>query len=414
MDIILTTNSPGEVSAWVRPMVRALREEWPKARITVVIPPCTFASGRELPVVKSFPEVDRVVSPREYLRYALLRWKPRGLETAEEGFVLFLGGDLGHATLLGKRLHLPVYAYTERDAGHEDRIRLFFVPSKRTAERVEKKGVQPEQIRIVGDLMLDAVKPDHTREEMASLCGLNPGEQLLNLFPGSRPYEVEQSLPFFIKIALLVKREQPGLRLVLTLAPFISMDQVQRFLQKAEGMDFTLEERGADYALLRVGGEECILYRGSSYNTMQITTLAISLPGTNNVELAAMGVPTLVILPLNWPELIPLPGVVGIVGQVPLLGSFLKKRVVIPKLLPKFPQVSPVNRTAGEMIFPEQVGVLAPEDVALRVFTVLNNELGVIEERLALWKKEEKASKQIISLIREDLLSSLQNTRGSV
>jgi lipid-A-disaccharide synthase len=336
------------------------------------------------------------------------------LDTAEEGFVLFLGGDLGHAALLGKRLHLPVYAYTERDARHEEDFRLFFVPSERVADRVEKKGVRPDQVRIVGDLMLDAVKPDRTTEEMYSLFGMEQDEQILNLFPGSRPSEVEQSLPFFLHAALLVKREQPKLRMVLTLAPFITMEHVQRFLQKAEGLAFTLEEKNAEYALLRVESEELMLYRGCSYNTMQITTLAISLPGTNNVELAAMGAPTLVILPLNWPALIPLPGIVGIIGQVPLLGSFLKKWIVIPKLLPKFPQVSPVNRTAGEMIFPEQVGVLAPEDVALRAFAILNHELTEIREKLATWKKEEKASERIISLIREDLPSSPQNKRGSI
>lgn len=414
MDIVITTNSPGEVSAWVRPMVRAIKAEWPKARLTVVIPPCTFASGRELPVVQGFPEVDRTVSPREYLRYALLHWKPRNLETTEEGFVLFLGGDLGHATLLGKRLHLPVYAYTERDAGHEDTIRRFFVPSQRVAERVEKKGVQPEQVEVVGDLMLDAVKPDRTREEMAKLIGVKENEEVLNLFPGSRPYEVEQSLPFFLKTALLIKKEKPGIKMVLTLAPFISMEHVQRFLRKTEELVFSLEELDAEHAILHVEGIEFFLYRGLSYNTMQITTLSIALPGTNNVELAAMGVPTLVVLPLNWPELIPLPGVVGIVGQVPLLGAFLKKRIVIPRLLPKFPQVSPVNRGVGEWIFPEQVGILTPEDVALRVFTVLNNDLHAIQNRLALWKKEEKASERIISLIREDLLSYPRNKRGSV
>lgn len=413
MDVIITTNSPGEVSAWVRPMVKVIKAEWPHCTITVVIPPCTFASGREVPVVESYPEVDRVISPGEYTQYALLRRKPVGFSPAEEGFVLFLGGDLGHATLLGERMDFPVYAYSERDAGHAEKIRLFFVPTERVGVRIQKKGVKPEQVRIVGDLMLDAVKPTLAKSKINKLLGLRSQDLVLNLFPGSRPNEVREGLPLFVNTALRMKKENPAIKPIVTLAPFITLNNVRTYLQRKKGLLWDLQEVSEELARLKVNGEEILIYRGSSYNTMQVTQLAISLPGTNNVELAAMEVPTLVVLPLNWPEAIPLPGVVGIVGQVPVLGKWLKRRVVIPKLRTKFPMVSPVNRTAGELIFPELVGILQEEEIARSAQTILASGLEQIRVKLTEHKKEEKASERIIALIRDDLLASLQNRHES-
>lgn len=405
MDVIITTNSPGEVSAWVKPMVRALKEEWPGTRISVFIPPCTFASGREVPVVEGFAEVERAIGPAAYLRYALLRLKPGGFKPSHEGFVLFLGGDLGHATLLGKRLRYPVYAYTERDAGHAEDIRFFFVPSERVIARMEKKGVRPEQIKVVGNLMLDAVAPNVSAEEMRELLRLGSDERVLNLFPGSRPYEVEISLPLYIRAASLFLQEHRGFKAVITLAPFITMENVRRFLNRAQDLQFSIDERGKDVAFLQVNGVGFVLYRGSSYNTMQVTELAISLPGTNNVELAAMGVPTLVILPLNWPELIPLPGLVGLLGSVPLLGAWLKRRV-IPRLLQRFPQVSPVNRMAGQVILPELVGLLDETKIARRAGEVVLHELPTIREKLKDYKTEDNVAGKIIAAVRADLGAS--------
>ncbi|AZR73947.1 hypothetical protein BBF96_11425 [Anoxybacter fermentans] len=408
MDVILTTNSPGEVSAWVKPMVKAIKKEWPESRITVFIPPCTFASGREVPVVESFDEVDQVFGPREYIKYMIFRRKPRGFKPGEEGFVLFLGGDLGHAVMLGKRFKYPVYAYSERDAGFSDRIRLFFVPSLKVAARLERKGVKKEHLRPVGDLMLDAVKPDLSREEMEQLLGLDSKDLVLNIFPGSRPHEVKESFPLFLKAVIYLKNKKKRIKPLITLAPFITLDNIRSFLDEAKDLSWELKLTDVEELVeLKVFEHRFLIYRGSSYNTMQVSQLAFALPGTNNVELAAMGVPTLVILPLNWPELIPLPGIIGLIGQIPLLGPFLKRKVVIPKLVQKFLYVSPVNRSLGDEILPELKGVLTPEMIAERTMEVIDSELLTIKDKLKKYKKEEKASERIISEIRADLPSCL-------
>ena len=408
MDVILTTNSPGEVSAWLRPMVKTLKEELPGARITVFIPPCTFASGQEVPVVEGFDEVDQVYGPGHYLKYMLLRQNPRGFNPGQKGFVLFLGGDLGHAVFLGKRLKYPVYAYTERDVGHQDKINYFFVPKVGVKERLIDKGVSEKKIKIVGDLMLDAILPTKSPVAIRELMGIREDKMVLNILPGSRGFEVARSLPLFIKSALILKEKIDNFQLIITLAPFISVEKVAEYLSEDGELNWHLDSTGDEKLfILKIDHIKFYIYRGSSYNTMQITNLALALPGTNNVELEALKVPTLVLLPLNWPELIPLPGVIGILGKIPGLGGLLKGKV-IPKLLEeKFDFVSPVNRFQGEEIFPELIGKLDPEMIANKANKVIADKLSNIKDRLAEVKEEDSSSKKIISYIEQDTFNNI-------
>ncbi|MDF5734016.1 MAG: lipid-A-disaccharide synthase, partial [Rhizonema sp. PD38] len=64
VDIVILSNGPGEVTTWVRPVVRALRQNLGNdrtlVRISVMLSPCPNATGFEAAIAQSFPEVDRV------------------------------------------------------------------------------------------------------------------------------------------------------------------------------------------------------------------------------------------------------------------------------------------------------------------------------------------------------------------
>ena len=51
VDILILSNGPGEVTTWVRPVVKALREQLghdiSQVRISVILSPCPHASGKE-------------------------------------------------------------------------------------------------------------------------------------------------------------------------------------------------------------------------------------------------------------------------------------------------------------------------------------------------------------------------------
>jgi len=107
MYIFMVTNSPGEVMGWVKPAAEKLKEKQKETIITVVIPPCQYASGMEDKVAGEIPAVDYVVNPSQYLKYLFLGSKPSSFRQAKKGVIVFLGGDPFHALLLSKRLKLP-------------------------------------------------------------------------------------------------------------------------------------------------------------------------------------------------------------------------------------------------------------------------------------------------------------------
>ena len=64
VDILILSNGPGEVTTWVRPVVKSLRQilgdDPTQARISVILSPCPNATGKEVAIAQSYSEVDRV------------------------------------------------------------------------------------------------------------------------------------------------------------------------------------------------------------------------------------------------------------------------------------------------------------------------------------------------------------------
>jgi hypothetical protein len=58
---------------------------------------------------------------------------------------------------------------------------------------------------------------------------------------------------------------------------------------------------------------------------LQRATIAVTIPGTNTLELGIAGVPSVVMLPLNRPEIIPLEGPGHWLSLLPLVGVPLKR-----------------------------------------------------------------------------------------
>jgi hypothetical protein len=67
IDILILSNGPGELSTWVKPVVKQLRRqlgrEVSQVRISVVLSPCPNASGQEGAIARSNGEVDRAFFP---------------------------------------------------------------------------------------------------------------------------------------------------------------------------------------------------------------------------------------------------------------------------------------------------------------------------------------------------------------
>src|SRR5690606_15482608 len=99
------------------------------------------------------------------------------------------------------------------------------------------------------------------------------------------------------------------------------------------------------------------------YSYMKAADLALTIPGTNTLELGLAGTPALVLLPMNRPEIIALEGPGHWLSMLPLVGTPLKRQAV--KLFVNhlnYP-VSLPNQFSGETLMTEAKGILTPEQV---------------------------------------------------
>lgn len=401
LDIILTTNSPGEVSAWVKPVVKKLNELNIDKEIYVFTPPCVFSSNNEDRVLSELDGITASFDSREYLKYILLNIKPDNFNPFKQGFVLFLGGDFMHAVFLGKKLNYPVYSYTERDFGFKNSVRKFYLSDKTMYDKLKNKGVDTEKLKTVGNLMYDSVDPQLSKEEAGKILNKAENEILINLLPGSRPKEFDFALPLFLNCAVELSKKNNNYKFIVSKAPFIEDKDIIKTLNddRIKGKTkYSLKDK-----IINVQGLEIKVHDRYLQSIMRDSDFALTIPGTNNLELALLNTPMLVVLPLNKPKLIPLPGLIGLIGEIPVLGKFLKRKIV-PKMAAKREYISLINLIENREIVPELKGNIDSKILAKEVFQLIeNNELKDIKERFNQLFIEKGAADKIIGDIIQDL-----------
>jgi len=379
MYIFIVTNSPGEVAGWVKPVVKSLKRKKNQVKIIVVITPCQYASGKEKEVVESLLEVDYVMGKSEYLKYIFLGFKPSGLRlnSPYRGAILFLGGDPIHPLLLSKKLGLPAFSYTYKPR-YKRYFKKFMVVNDAMREEFIEEGVSPEKVVVVGDLVGDVVGPLMPKKEIYKLFYVNSESLCISLFPGSRPYMVRYMSPFFLRVGELIKEEFPEAHFFLVLSPFVNREELTNLteeeLNKAafRTKPAKLRKEEGQWELITESGLKVLVVEENRYEAMSISTMAITIPGTNTHELSLLGIPMIVATPLNRPEALPFDGLIGLMGNMPLLGSSIK-RWMVKKYNKKVKFLAIPNRWAKRNIVPEIRGVIQAEDVAREVIRLLRN-----------------------------------------
>jgi lipid-A-disaccharide synthase len=419
VNIIITVNSPGEVAGWLKPAVKAIKALPFSTSITVFIPPCTFASGGEIGVVRSLSEVDRAYGPREFIRYILFGGSLPGFRPGSTGLVLFLGGDLTYAVLLSKKLHYPAIAYTEGLATWPKSFACFATPYPKMGERILSQGVPEGQLRVIGNLMLDAIQPRISGEMVREVLGIGQ-RPLLLMMPGSRPAHFEYMIPFLLEIVEHTQNIMPEVAVAFSISSFITAEHLQNlsgpfaelFGQPSEYIPGQALETGVSTEknpgitgfIKTKNGNLIPAWRGCQYELMAAANVAISLPGTNTFELTACGIPMVVIVVLNYPERIPLEGVAGIIGGIPVIGREIKRRL-LPKLLARMKYTAWPNRLAQDYVVPELHGVVSTEAVSTEVARLLSDsgEYQRMVQRLRSMAGDTGAAERLAALVQEVL-----------
>jgi len=376
MYIFIVTNSPGELTGWVRPVARSLKQKNPGLKIIVVITPCQYASGKEREIAERFPEVDYVMGKGEYLKYILLGIRPAylHLNLPCDGAVLYLGGDPIHSLLVSRKLGLPAFSYTHR-LRYKRHFRKFMVPNDELRRKFIGKGLDSEKVVVVGDIVGDAVRPSMAKDKIFRLLDIDSDSSCISLFPGSRPHIVRYMAPFFLRVCELIREEFPQTHFLLILSPFVARPNLvaltrEKLNRVFEASTSTLKKEEGRWKLITESGLKVPVIEENRYEVMSISTMAITIPGTNTHELSFLGVPMIVVTPLNKPEAIPLEGLAGLIGNIPLSGRFIK-RWIVGRYNRKVEFTAIPNIRAGEEIVPEVRGIIEARDVAREAIGLL-------------------------------------------
>ena len=174
-----------------------------------------------------------------------------------------------------------------------------------------------------------------------------------------------------LQVALRLRTIAPGLPVAFAISPFTDAAELDRALA-AGGHPRVWGARGRvvdgpdGLWLQPEDGVAPIPVVRDAMRYAPRARMALTIPGTKCIELAALGVPTMVCAPLNAPEMVVINGPLQYLDRLPFVGASLKRTIVLT-VDRRFPLSAQPNIDAGEALMPELRGTLMPGYVARRV-----------------------------------------------
>lgn len=374
-EVILTSNGPGELYTWARPVLNAWRAAEPDARVSIAMVPCQFASGSEVEVAKRFAP-DTITSAAQFTTSMALGRAPAGLQGSRDGMVISLGGGGAYAAALGRKLGMPAFRYAF-NGEYASGIARTFVPDDATRKRVERnralqrswrRETAPEsEVEVVGNLVADAVD---TAGRVA-----HPGSPHILLMAGSRDALSRHLIPFVLAVADALAPHYPQARFVWPVPRSLSANTIQDGIDGIERATLGgIGGRRVDQRVITAAGAVVdMVDEDERYAHMRAATVALTIPGTNTLELGIAAVPTLVVLPLNRPEIIPLEGFGHWLSLIPVVGVPLKRRAVKLFVEGMKRPFSLPNRFSGERLMEEMGGSITVDAVVASLRALLDD-----------------------------------------
>ncbi|MEB3292998.1 MAG: lipid-A-disaccharide synthase [Synechococcales bacterium] len=430
VDVLILSNGPGELSTWVKPVVRSLRQEFAMAspsvqlRISVVLSPCPNASGREADIARRYPEVDRVQAAQAFFPFLLWGQTLENWDWAERGVVIFLGGDALFPVVISKRLGYASVVYAEWETRWHRWVDYFAV--MRPALVDQAPAAYRQKMVVVGDLMAEVGTSVSSPVGSTGSVSHSPISQqsksllTIGLLPGSKPAKLMQGVPLVCAIADSLQQQRSNLHFFLPVAPTLDLPTLAQYadadsnpvLPLVEGHSATLQWREGIAYLITEAGVAIELHRpeqGPAYDRLRHCTLCLTTVGANTAELGALGVPMLVLLPTNQLDAMRAwDGIPGLLANLPGIGSLLARginRLALRRLgLLAWP-----NIWAGRAIVPELVGELQPSAIANHVLDYLQHpeKLEQMKQELRQVRGEPGAAHKLVAIV----LSLLQSKR---
>jgi hypothetical protein len=359
--LVLTANGPGEVAGWVLPLLHHVYELAPQTDVHLFMVPDDYASGSEAEFARArFPQA-RVYTPREYVAVALGRTVANLPQRAD--VVQYLGGDLMHAARLHRRFGGTASTYKFSRRAYRALFARAYAIDEANDAQLRAWGTPPERVEIVGNLAIDGALM-----QAAGDGDVDAARDGVLVMPGSRTHEVQHLVPFFFTMALRMLRESPNLRIAMGISPFTSNAQLRAAIEgggdpRVYANRGRLVEDASGTAFVSVEGNARVPVVRNALAAARTARLAVTLPGTKCIELAALGVPTIAITPVNAAELATFNGPLTYLDRIPVVGRALKRHAAV-SLSRRHALHTQPNIDLGEMVIKELHGTLTPGRVA--------------------------------------------------
>ena len=409
VDILILSNGPGEVTTWVRPVVKALREQLghdiSQVRISVILSPCPHASGKETVIALSYPEVDRVQAAEHFWQFLLWGKTAENWEWRNQGVVIFLGGDQIFPVIIGKKLGYKTVVYAEWEARWHNFIDKFAIMKGQVAKNVASKYA--DKFTIVGDLMLEAAENDIISKIENAQTQIN----IIGILPGSKVAKLTQGVPLTLAIAEYIHSKLPQTKFFIPVAPTLDLPTLASFANPENNL-FTkaFNFQGADlidnHFLTSTGLIVELKQENPAYHLLSQCSICLTTVGANTAELGALAVPMIVLLPTQQLDAMrSWDGLPGILANLPFIGTTFA-RIINWWMLKNKGLLAWPNIWAQAEIVPELVGKLQPKEVGEMVLDLLANpaKLEAIRHKLRSVRGEGGAAEKLAILVRKELL----------
>ena len=433
-DILILSNGPGEITTWVRPVVKALRQKLGDdrslVRISVVLSPCPNGTGKEAAIAQSYPEVDRVQSAEHFFPFLLQGKTAENWDWHEKGVVVFLGGDQFFPVVISRRLGYRTVVYAEWDTRWHRWIDQFGIMKPEMIADAPKKYAH--KLTVVGDLMADVGIGDWelgigNRKNLGSTTSyLVPSPQsqieLIGLLPGSKSAKLAQGVPLALAIAECIHRARPQTRFVIPVAPTLEFSTLARFadpqqnpliqqLGWAEAKLVIPPTDSSDRPFLKTSnGLSVELWRAfPAHDLLSQCCLCLTTVGANTAELGSLAVPMIVLLPMQQLDAMRAwDGLPGLLARLPGIGQGFAKVInfiVLQQTLRKKRLFAWPNIWAQKEIVPELVGNLEPSEVAQLALDYLEHpeKLELMRQQLKGVRGQPGAAQKLAELVVKEL-----------
>lgn len=424
IDILILSNGPGELTTWVRPVVKALRQQMGddchQVRISLVLSPCPNASGREVEIAQAYPEINRIQAAEHFFPFLLFGKTAANWDWHDRGVVVFLGGDQFYAVVIGKRLGYRIVVYGEWETRWHRWVDRFGVMKPELVDRAAPKYAH--KFTVVGDLMADVGSEKWEnggdREKVSSSSSLfsslpfSPTETLIALLPGSKPAKLAQGVPLGLAIVQRIYNSRPDTRFVIPVAPTLNLSTLARFADPSQNpiaryfgntAATLIQEQGQAYLQTSEGLRIDLWTQFPAYDLLAQCRLCVTTVGANTAELGALAVPMIVLVPMQQPDAMRAwDGIPGLLANLPGVGSAFAT-LINWWFLRKSRLLAWPNIWAGKAIVPELVGELQPQPIANLALDLLEHpqKLEEIRTQLRHVRGKTGATQQFAQLVWE-------------